>query len=365
LDGFPFSKSNILRFERCCNCGFTRNISFDKNKINDFYSENHSGYVGSTQFLETEDANRHKYKVYLGFISEYFSNGDWLDIGCGEGALLRYSVGSKIFPKEVNFTGIDYGARRLIDKDNYPEIDYYDQNSEGLSISKPYDLYTMFHVLEHLQDPIQFLRIIHTSGHIGSVLILEVPDSESYQNHINQAYWFTIFEHINHFSLTSLIRLGHCTGWKCEEFKRYKGNAVGIEYPALLVAFSWVDISKPKLKLEDEIALDAKNIALELISLSKKRKICLWGYSKFAKYIATFLKTAMPLYDSFCVGKYESNEYIYFIDSPPSINEYELIICTSITGFESVKSDAIACGWSDKSIISILNLPSVDMSVIL
>jgi 2-polyprenyl-3-methyl-5-hydroxy-6-metoxy-1,4-benzoquinol methylase len=360
LDGLPFTSSNNLIFEKCSNCNFTRNISFDKKGVANFYSENHSGYVGSAQFLETEYANRFKYDEYLRFIGKYFNVGSWIDLGCGEGSLLRYSIDKKIFPGEVELAGIDYGANRLTDIENYPQINYFDQKSMGLSIPKPYDLYTMFHVLEHIEDPVQYLKIIHKSSRTGSILILEVPDSESYHAYFNEAYWYTIFEHINHFSLDSLIRLGRSAGWKCIEVKRYTGKAVGIEYPALLMAFSWSNLPKSNLNLEEKIVLDARKIALQLISLSKKRRICLWGYSKFAKYIATFLPAPIPLYDSFCVGKYENNKHINFLDSPPSMHNYDLIVSSSITGFDSVKSAALAFGWNEGSIFSILNLSPSD-----
>ena len=361
LDGLPFTSSNKLIFEKCNNCNFVRNISFDNEGIVNFYSENHSGYVGSPQFLETEDANRFKYDQYLKFIKKYFNGSSWVDIGCGEGALLRYSVDKKIFSGEVKLAGIDYEAKRLVDTENYPQIDYFDQKSKGLSIPRAYDLYTMFHVLEHIEDPIQYLKTIHESSRTGSVLILEVPDSESYQAHINEAYWYTIFEHINHFSLDSLIRLGRSAGWKCIEVKRYTGKAVGIEYPALLMAFSWSSLPQSKISLEEEIGFEAQKIAYQLISLSKEKRICLWGYSKFAKYIATFLSARIPLYDSFCVGKYENNKHINFLDAPPAMHNYDLIVSSSITGFDSVIGAAVACGWNEESIISILNLPSSDI----
>lgn len=356
LDGLPFTSSNKLIFQRCSSCNFTRNISFDEGGINGFYSENQSGYIGSSQFLETEEVNKFKYDQYLNFIAKYFNAGSWIDVGCGEGSLLRYSVKKNAFQSKVKLSGIDYGASRLTDNQNYPQINYFDQQSKGFSLPKSFDLYTMFHVLEHLQNPTQYLKKIHESAHMGSVLIIEVPDSDCYQNHINKAYWYTIFEHINHFSLESLINLGNSVGWKCIEVKRYVGKAVGIDYPALLMAFSWSKPPELNVSLEEELALDAKKIVSKLISLSRSKRVCLWGYSKFAKYIATFLTEPMPLYDSFCVGRYKSNEKINFLETPPKVNDYDLIVSGSITGFESVKSAAAACGWNDESILSILDL---------
>jgi hypothetical protein len=226
---------------------------------------------------------------------------------------------------------------------------------------RAFDLYTMFHVLEHIDDPFQYLKTIHRGSRTGSILILEVPDSESYQAHINEAYWYTIFEHINHFSLDSLIRLGRRAGWVCIEVKRYTGKAVGINYPALLMAFSWSSLPLSKISLEEKIGFEATKIAYQLISLSKEKRICLWGYSKFAKYIATFLSAPIPLYDSFCVGKYVNNKHINFLDTPPDMNDYDLIVSSSITGFDSVRGAAMAFGWNEESIISILNLPCSDI----
>lgn len=359
LDGSPFTCANKLIFEKCSDCNFVRNISFDEERVNDFYSENQSGYIGSSQFLETEDINKFKYDGYLSFVKKYFNCGSWIDIGCGEGALLRYSINKNVFSSSVNLAGIDYGAIRLADIENYPQIEYFNQNTDGLKITKHYDLFTMFHVLEHISDPIHHLKSIHDAGLAGSILILEVPDSEGYQAHINEAYWYTISEHINHFSLDSLIKLGRSTGWKCIEVKRYTGNALGVEYPALLLAFTWVNLGETQFSLEDKIAIEAEKIAIQLMALSKKKRVCLWGYSKFLKYVATFFSNAMPLYDSFCVGKYENNRFINFLDTPPNIHQYDLIISSSITGFDSVKASAMGCGWNENLIASILNLSSV------
>jgi 2-polyprenyl-3-methyl-5-hydroxy-6-metoxy-1,4-benzoquinol methylase len=132
-----------------------------------------------------------------------------LDIGCGDGSLLKflkesgwqtYGVEphetSSLYAQEV--LGLNVFSGRLEDA-NYPE--------------ESFDVITLFHVLEHLHDPSQVLKKAFSLIKRDGILIIEVPNFRSFEAKIFRSKWIGISAplHLYHFTPQSLrLMLMNC-----------------------------------------------------------------------------------------------------------------------------------------------------------
>jgi SAM-dependent methyltransferase len=136
-----------------------------------------------------------------------------LDIGCSSGGMLS----------AFQHLGYDsYGIEPSIAADRAPadlagriQKCYFGEET----VSKPFDLITAFHVLEHVVDPAAFLGRCRHCLKPGGVLVIEVPDFDvartrlrdkptALLNHISPYY------HVHHFTLNGLDALLRRSGFK-------------------------------------------------------------------------------------------------------------------------------------------------------
>jgi len=123
--------------------------------------------------------------------------GRMLDIGCGNGALLK-SFGQLRPNWKLN--GADLGTRFAEEIRDLAGVEGFHTADPG-SVSGTFDLMTMCHVLEHIPDPSAALsawspRLAATGG-----LLVEVPDLA------RNPFDLVIVDHISHFTHASLARV--------------------------------------------------------------------------------------------------------------------------------------------------------------
>ena len=94
------------------------------------------------------------------------------DFGCGEGSFLK---NTKDLVKKSY--GVELQKNYLEDLNNKDDIDCYDSIKK---IPQKTDAVFMFHVLEHLEDPISNLLSIHENLENGGKLIVEVPHANDF-----------------------------------------------------------------------------------------------------------------------------------------------------------------------------------------
>ncbi len=70
-----------------------------------------------------------------------------------------------------------------------------------------FDTVTLFHVLEHVVDPLHFLEKVHTLLAPGGLVVIEVPDIESLAARILKRRWYLLKAvHLTYFSSTTLSK---------------------------------------------------------------------------------------------------------------------------------------------------------------
>ena len=170
----------------CSSCGLV--FLSDKEHIKDSYYEesNMSEDLNMREWLnetQTDDTRRYE------FVKEMIKNKDVLDFGSGAGGFL---LQAKSIAKSV--TGIELDTKTFsFYKTN--EIKHT-SNIEDLQ-DNSYDVITLFHVLEHLSDPLTILNLLMKKLKKGAKLIVEVPNANDV---LLTLYKSTAFSHFTYWS---------------------------------------------------------------------------------------------------------------------------------------------------------------------
>ncbi|MBN2143044.1 MAG: class I SAM-dependent methyltransferase, partial [Candidatus Aureabacteria bacterium] len=155
-----------------------------------------------------------------------------LDIGSGRGFMLYYL--KKIFGfKRVEGTQISPNA--VLFSRNILGLTIHDQDLLDIEFKEPFEVITIWHVLEHVPDPIRYLeRMYHLLTPKGK-LVIEVPNFDSWTRPLTGKYWLglDLDHHLSFFtpdSLTILLERNH--------FRVHRIHTFSLEYSTFLSAQS-------------------------------------------------------------------------------------------------------------------------------
>lgn len=131
------------------------------------------------------------------------SPGRLLDVGCGDGHLVRVATESGWEAEGIDLSesairvASAWGARCRV-------LDFFDRSLEAQS----YDVLHMAELIEHVPAPGQFLARAEQLLKPGGLLYLTTPNFASVSRHMLGADWSPIhFEHLSYFSPRSLSKL--------------------------------------------------------------------------------------------------------------------------------------------------------------
>lgn len=167
-----------------------------------------------------------------------------LDIGCGYGFFVN-----ALSIMGYTATGIDISIDRLTFAQSHLKGSYINGTIDRSFISKNknfYDFVTLFHVLEHVHDPVNFLKLIYRLLAPGGKLLIEVPNVndelvkkiEPYQ----KFYWQRA--HLSYFDKPRLE-----LAFRRANFKIF--TILGLQRYGLRNLLHWLDTGKPQLKNPD------------------------------------------------------------------------------------------------------------------
>lgn len=155
-----------LEVIECLSCGLVFLSSFD-HIDNDYYSKSliHEEFFDLESVIKDvswDDDRRFEY------FKRFIENKSLLDFGCGAGGFLlrARSVASSV-------AGVELEERMLayLKKENVPVFD------DVTKIADHFDVITIFHVLEHMKEPIAILKGLSEKLKKGGNIIVEVPSA--------------------------------------------------------------------------------------------------------------------------------------------------------------------------------------------
>ena len=183
----------------CGQCGFIYNLAFDQSLVE--YSAAYENSLDfSPRFQEYSQALAQRlterYELY---------NKNIIEIGCGQGDFLRklqrlgnnHAIGFDPAHDPAQKNREQHDTRLRVVRERYSTV-------HG---QYPADFICCRHVLEHIPDPLDFIRILRRT--IGEkekcVIYIEVPNSLYTLKHMG--IWDIIYEHCSYFILESLVNL--------------------------------------------------------------------------------------------------------------------------------------------------------------
>ena len=141
---------------------------------------------------------RNKIKV----IQKHQSTGTLLDVGCGTGHFLKYCK-----KKGWKITGTEPDARAKKQAIERTGAKVY-QNISALKEQK-FDVITLWHVLEHIPDLNENIKLLRKLLNASGVLLIAVPNYKSFDAELYKEYWagYDVPRHLYHFDRKTIKSL--------------------------------------------------------------------------------------------------------------------------------------------------------------
>lgn len=164
-----------------------------------------------------------------------------LDIGCGRGLMLFFlkkyyhytAVGTQLDPKAIRFAKNKLGLK------------IFGQDLLKIGFKKnSLDVVTMWHVLEHLQNPEKYLRKIYKLLRHQGKLVMEVPNFNSWSRKLTGKYWLglDLAYHLNFFTPEALSRIVIRQGFQIKNIHTFSLEySTFISAQSIISAFSKTD----------------------------------------------------------------------------------------------------------------------------
>lgn len=296
-------KTGNIDLVYCEDCSFVYNKSFDQELIK--YSNNYE----NTQFYS--DYFQKYIQRIINFIIKNFNNlKGALEIGCGNGDFLKL-LSNKI--SDINLYGFDDVLENNYSSGNLNLYNsYYSKN-----IDLKFNLVILRHVLEHINNPINFLK---ENISLLNNIFIEVPSFEWIVE--NNAYWDIFYEHCNYFTEKSLFYILNKIGFKNIQIIREFNNQ-----------YFWIynkktsNIIEEKYKLDLDSFIHNNNKFIEKHSdLIIKNRCYIWGAGakgiSFCNYLDPNNKLIEGIID---INPRKQNKYCpktgHKIISPDNINK--------------------------------------------
>jgi 2-polyprenyl-3-methyl-5-hydroxy-6-metoxy-1,4-benzoquinol methylase len=218
-----WTKGRNYKIFQCCEC-FT---IFSENSLEDidrFYSD---GLYKDTQ---------NRFRIFVELVQYIFQRerlskirkvkkeGKLLDIGCGKGRFLAYvsRFGWDVYGVEPSSTG-RYSALNK----NLRITTTLEELGE-----KKFDIVTLWHVLEHIDKPIEFLEKIKDHLDHSGVIIIGVPNIDSLQAKISASKWLhlDVPRHRLHYSPMSIRNVLNLAGYRVVSIDHFslEFNVIGM-----------------------------------------------------------------------------------------------------------------------------------------
>ncbi len=233
--------SKKYKVVKCLKCGHAQIFPIPKkDEDKKFYDEDRQAKninycKGITELKKkTKEDTLRRVKLINKFTPK---NGSVLEIGSGYGFFLEEvrKHGHKVIGIEISNERREYSK-----KITNVKVLNVNLNEQILSIGK-FDTIALFQVLEHIIDPVIFLKNITKLVKPNGKVIIEVPNFNDFQLELNKAYseWYWQRAHIHYFSPKMLKHVLLCAG--------FKTRILGIQRYSIENMISWKLTNHPQL----------------------------------------------------------------------------------------------------------------------
>jgi 2-polyprenyl-3-methyl-5-hydroxy-6-metoxy-1,4-benzoquinol methylase len=232
-------------------------------------TENYAQKKGLEYFQTTEinPDDRSRAETY----KEDICGKIWLDFGCGQGGptlLLREIAG------EAHGLEVQPGPRGYLVSKGVICFSSLDEVADNT-----YDVITMFHVFEHLDQPVELLKILRRKLKVGGKLIVEVPHVRDALLMLYKSEEFTKFtlwsEHLILHTRKSLQSFVEAAGLEVTEVKGTQRYPISNHLYWLAKGkpgghFEWAHLDTPDMFRAYAASLEANNLTDTIVATARK-----------------------------------------------------------------------------------------------
>jgi len=182
--------------------------------------------------------------------------GKILDVGCGTGT--RLEVFRKTGLKDCY--GIEPSDEAVYAK-NIKKLPVEQKSLTNLtSLGDSFDIITLYHVFEHLDNPASHLKVIKKNLNLGGYLVIQVPNFGSFQAKIFGKKWFALDvpRHYFHYTPETIARLLSQNGFEAKKIDQNTNFLHPVYWVISLFPFldpqlTWKDEEKGKNRIAHKI----------------------------------------------------------------------------------------------------------------
>ena len=344
-------------FYGCAHCGLVYIANITDGLLEDFY-RSECNYATSDHFDSRSPENIRKYSAYKNILRQALSVLDEIvDVGCGRGGFLTWLKASD---PAIGATGVDLDERSIADLAR----DGGAQFLHGGALSLPFEdktqsVLTYFHVLEHIQNIDGVLQEAARVLRDDALILIEVPDAERYENQpIGGAFWFSIREHIYHFTESALCRALERNQFTIHRVLREVLPTPDFRYPSLMILAR----KKPPIRrfADARISSAARYLAISKKKLERQanaideaakqgQPVTFWGCSSELYSLLPLIKSKEYRIVDSDHGKQGCSVMGTKILHPEQVEPKGQLVIASYLHSKAIRRSAESLGWSRES----------------
>jgi 2-polyprenyl-3-methyl-5-hydroxy-6-metoxy-1,4-benzoquinol methylase len=253
---------NQLNIVKCLKCGFVQLDKFPSyNEDIEFYNRNEQAkWVSDTLDIKEQrlklsnDTSRRVNYI----IDNIGASKKIADIGTGYGFFCE-----SLLLKNICIDGYEISSSRRAIAEEITKSKIYETNLlSGEEMPKKYDCITLFQVLEHISEPVKFIKKIFTSLNDDEKIIIEVPNYDDWLIKTSSDYCEFYYQkaHLFYYNTNSLERLFKDIGLTEYSFQY-------VQRYSITNAFNWIINKTPQI---DSPSKGETNILSDIDIIYKK-----------------------------------------------------------------------------------------------
>jgi 2-polyprenyl-3-methyl-5-hydroxy-6-metoxy-1,4-benzoquinol methylase len=203
-------------FWRCVDCGLEKQYPLPRKEDLELYYNN--SYIDGMYKIFTDAREMKILTAEQRFkeIRHYYTSGRWLDIGCSDGVFVEFAL-----QKGLDAEGIDM-AQAAIESARNRGLPVFCTTIDDFRPVTEYAFITAFDVLEHVLNPLVFLKAAYDLLISGGIIAISLPNQASFYNKLMGRNWFFYIpeEHLHFFNPRTVKKLFIRAGFEIIEIKK-------------------------------------------------------------------------------------------------------------------------------------------------
>lgn len=217
---FKITDSNygsMWTFFQCLNCGFVfSNPTLREEDLIEFYSS-----LEDKEYSQEADGRAKNFVPTLKYLEKMeIPDKTLLDVGAASGIFMNLA---KKHGYQVE--GIEPSGSLVEEAKSRYGLNLFKGTVEQFPQSKKFSIITLLDVLEHLTQPVPFMKKIASLVKKDGIVVIVTPDIDSTMlKVVGNRWWHYRVAHVNFFNLTSLTHLLSEMGFEIIKKRRFSWN---------------------------------------------------------------------------------------------------------------------------------------------